>query len=332
MQRLRAELVALAETGKGVILTEDLRRHGFDAAERASAVRLLHPLRRGAYTVVEPENAESRHKLVLRTVLRQRGDRAVASHASAALLYGLPVPEASLDTVHIAVQDTAARLGVRNGVHTHASADVRKAISIASIPTTDAATTVLDCARSLPVVDAVAMLDAALNRRLVGLVDIRRRCDLAGGVPGIATARRVVGLADAGAESVGETRTRLILVVAGFDVLSQVALHDASGRFVGRVDLKLRDAPVVVEFDGRTKYTLQGTPASQHWREKLRADRIGNLGYQLVRVWWNRLADPAAIVADVERARDRALGGVTQTPRLGDRSDETTIARPSASR
>lgn len=101
MERLRAELVALAESGEGVILTEDLRRHGFDAAELASAVRLLHPLRRGAYSMVEPTNAASRHKLVLRAVLRLRGDRAIASHASAALLYGLPVPEASLDTVHM---------------------------------------------------------------------------------------------------------------------------------------------------------------------------------------------------------------------------------------
>ena len=106
----------------------------------------------------------------------------------------------------------------------------------------------------------------------------------------------------------GESRTRLILVAAGFDVETQVELRDELGRFVARVDLKLRDAPVVIEFDGRAKYSLDGDAKGAHWRDKVRNDRIGNLGFERVRVWWNRLAQPAEIVRDVERARARALG------------------------
>lgn len=115
-------------------------------------------------------------------------------------------------------------------------------------------------------------------------------------------------MADAGAQSVAETRIRLILVQAGFEVESQVELLDPLGRLVARVDLKLRDAPVVVEFDGRAKYNLRGDPETAHWEDKIRHDRIVNLGYQVVRVWWNRLADPAGIVRDVESARARARG------------------------
>ena len=279
-----------------------------DPAERATAVRALHSIRRGAYAIAPPEDADSRHRLLLRAVLRQTGGQCAASHLSAALFHDLPVPGEALDNVHITTTTASSRPGVRRRVHTHTTSQQAMAVTeIDGLPITDVATTVLDCMRVLPFVDAVALLDAALNRNLVFHDDIVRQCFEAGGMAGIATARRVVKMADAGAESVGETRTRLILVHAGFAVDTQVELHDSRGRMVARVDLKLRDAPVVVEFDGRAKYGLQGAPESAHWQEKLRNDKIGNLGFERVRVWWNRLADPASIVADVEAARKRAL-------------------------
>ncbi len=315
MDRLLDELRELASRKGGVILASDLRGLRMEDAERAAAVRRLFRLRRGAYAPDPPVDAAARHRLTIAAVLRQLargGGNVAASHISAALLHGLPVPPGALSTVHVLVSSTGVRRGVRHGVHTHAATSRGGAnpefgtTTIGGLAVTDPVTTVLACARTLPVVEAVAIADAALNREMVQLQALERASAAGRGLPGSATGRRVLALADAGSESVGETRTRLILVQAGFELESQVELREPDGTFVARVDLKVRDAPVVVEFDGRAKYTLQGSPESAHWREKVRHDRIGNLGYERVRVWWNRLADPGAIVTDVARACERA--------------------------
>lgn len=326
MDRLRPELVALARAGHDVILAEDLRRLRFDSAERAAAVRLLHPLRRGAYALVAPQDDENGHLLTLRAALRQADSSAAASHISAALAHGLPVPAGTLATVHMCTDSPTTRVGLRHGVHTHARSGSATLTMVEGLPVTDVATTVFDCARMLPFVDAVALLDTALNRELLDQASVIDNWAKAPGLPGIATARRVAAMADAGAGSVGETRMRLILVQAGFEVESQVELLDKRGRFVARVDLKLRDAPVVVEFDGRAKYNLRGDPEAAHWEDKIRHDRIGNLGYERVRVWWNRLADPASIVRDVEQARDRTRKG--RKPQSGADSRQAQASAP----
>ena len=63
---------------------------------------------------------------------------------------------------------------------------------------------------------------------------------------------RLLELADPKCESVGETRTRLLLHDLGHPARSQVALSDARG-FVARVDFLVGDR-IVVEFDGLMKY------------------------------------------------------------------------------
>ena len=102
------------------------------------------------------------------------------------------------------------------------------------------------------------------------------------------------------AESVGESRTRLVLTDAGFLVESQVEIFDA-GTFVGRVDL-LVDGCVIVEFDGLMKYDgIDGRAALA--AEKAREEHLIRLGYEVVRIVWADLADPLAIVARVRAAR-----------------------------
>lgn len=309
MHPLRDQLRALAEQGHGVILTADLRRLGLDPAERASVAKSLVPIRRGAYALDEPADAVAEHLLRTRAALGQASRRAAASHVSAAVTLGLPVPAEFLGVVHLRVASARARVGTRHGVHTHAGLEE---VGASMLPdgrlVTDATATVLDCARMLPHTDSVVLADAALNQGLIDLEVVQGALRRLSRHRGVVAARRALTMADAGAESVGESRTRLILVAAGFDVETQVELRDELGRFVARVDLKLRDAPVVIEFDGRAKYSLDGDAKGAHWRDKVRNDRIGNLGFERVRVWWNRLAQPAEIVRDVERARARALG------------------------
>ena len=110
-------------------------------------------------------------------------------------------------------------------------------------------------------------------------------------------------------ESVGESRTRLILSDAGFRLTPQVELRNAV-RFLGRVDFVVNDC-VVVEFDGLVKYAgKDGKMALAS--EKDRESEITRLGYEVVRIIWSELEDTSAILDRVwaaERlARDRRAG------------------------
>lgn len=192
------------------------------------------------------------------------------------------------------------------GVHTYegplAVADV---VDIDGMEVTNAARTVIDCARTLPFDRAVAIGDHALHKGLVTLEELQLRCARLSTVTGIDEARRLIEMIDGRAESPGESRSRLTLVQAGITVEPQVEIRSRGGSFVGRVDL-LVEGCVVAEFDGRVKYTLGGDAERAHWDEKHRHDALQEAGYVVVRLTWADLARPADVVARVRRAITRA--------------------------
>ena len=115
---------------------------------------------------------------------------------------------------------------------------------------------------------------------------------------------RAIELTDATCESVGETRTRFLLHDLGFSVVSQHPITNAQG-FVGRVDFLVEDL-VVVEFDGLVKYGGQDGRAALA-AEKARESRIVDCGYEVVRLIWSDLNQPAEVARRIREARRRAL-------------------------
>ena len=120
--------------------------------------------------------------------------------------------------------------------------------------------------------------------------------------------RRRVAMAIAFAEplteSVGESRTRIILSDAGFNVVPQVEITKGD-TLIGRVDF-LVDGCVAVEFDGLVKYAgKKGKMALA--KEKDRETQIVRRGYEVVRIIWSELEDPAAIIARIREAKALAL-------------------------
>lgn len=72
-----------------------------------------------------------------------------------------------------------------------------------------------------------------------------------------------------------------------------------------RVDLLVDDV-VIVEFDGLVKYDgAEGREALA--REKLRESALVRLGFEVERVVWSDLANPAALARRIRAARARAL-------------------------
>ncbi|GAA5160800.1 type IV toxin-antitoxin system AbiEi family antitoxin domain-containing protein [Ornithinimicrobium tianjinense] len=113
----------------------------------------------------------------------------------------------------------------------------------------------------------------------------------------------VLALADGRRESAGESRTAWLAHQLGLPPLvPQVVISEDDGSFVARVDFVVEGTRVVVEFDGMMKYTDPGTLAA----EKLREDRLRELGYEVVRITWADLARPETVRRRIQAALDRA--------------------------
>jgi len=108
--------------------------------------------------------------------------------------------------------------------------------------------TVLDCVRTLPLAEALAVSDSALHE---GLVDPCDLFDSAAALRGPHRRRiqQVVGLADGRAESVLESALRAILIEAGIDgFIPQIAVRE--DQFSARLDLGHPILKIGLEADG----------------------------------------------------------------------------------
>lgn len=144
---------------------------------------------------------------------------------------------------------------------------------------------------------AVCAVDSAVHRELTTLPDL---AETFAGVPrnqGPRRLARVLADADAHAESVGETRTRLLLAADGYRLFSQVAIAERGAVFAA-ADLQIVGTRVLIEYDGEGKYDQPGALVT----EKRREDRIRRLGYLMVRAVRADLSSPSRFLAEV---RDR---------------------------
>ncbi len=115
-------------------------------------------------------------------------------------------------------------------------------------------------------------------------------------------ARLVADLADGSRESAGESRTAWLLHLLDIAVECQVEIHDPAGWLVARSDFRVRGTNVLIEFDGRVKYDDRDVLVA----EKLREDRLRELGYEVVRLTWADLAKPGLVRAKIREALQRA--------------------------
>lgn len=295
----------IARSQKGLIFTDDLLAMGFDRNAWPAVVSGLVRVARGAYALTEPSDPQQWH--LLRTVAAlYRRPTAMATQVLAAIVHGFPLFDADLSVVHL-MSPRSAR-SAATGIHCQ-KGPTDAAVEVEAVRVSPAADTVVDCARSLPLDQGLALTDFALHRGVVTAEELRER--LAAPRTGVSRARHVVALADGRCESVGESRTRLILQQAGIAVTPQVVVRQEDGEFIARVDLMVDGYPIVVEFDGAQKY--RSDPAARHWQEKRRQEKLRDAGYLVVHVYWDELYRPDVVVAKVRRAIARAIGLRLQT-------------------
>ena len=146
---------------------------------------------------------------------------------------------------------------------------------------TTPARTAFDLGRRKGLTAAVIRLDALMHASELKAADVELIADRHRGARGLVQLRRVLHLADAGAESPYETKTRLVLVGGGLPrPQTQIEVLNEWAAVVARIDMGWEEWKVGVEFDG-----------AQHWTDPARRtrdiDRLAELdarGWRIIRV------------------------------------------------
>ncbi|SFL22579.1 type IV toxin-antitoxin system AbiEi family antitoxin domain-containing protein [Geodermatophilus ruber] len=302
-----------ADSTPALLLRRDAVGTGWSDDELARLVRAgdLVRLRRGAYVdSVLPAGPAAQHRLLVRATMAGLRRSAIVSHQSAAVLLGLPLWDVALDRVHVTRQPRA--WDFTSGVVRCHVARIRddEIVEVDGLAVTSPVRTALDLARSLPHEAAVVALDAALHAALLSHDELRARLFDVVGTPGSRSAARAVADADARSESVGESRSRVILhrwKLAPSALQFEVR---RDGLLIARTDFAWEDERLVGEFDGRIKYGRLLRPGQDPgdavFAEKRREDGIRDEDWSVTRWVWAELQRPHRLAAKVRRARERA--------------------------
>lgn len=280
-----------------------------DEVRRLLRVGDLSRIRRGSYVVGPlPDEPARRHRIAVTAAVGALGDEAVVSHVSAAVLHGLPLWGVGLNRVHVTrARASGGRRGRVVHVHTaplaHAEIDVVDGIAVTSV-----ARTLVDVARTVPFEQAVVVLDAALALDKVKGEQLAEALLRAHSWPGCPAARRAVAFAEPGAQSVGESRSRVAIVRAALPrPVLQWEVCDSAGRSLGFADFGWPELRAVGEFDGEIKYGRLlkpgQSPGDVVFAEKVREDQMRATDLGMARWIWDELGPAFAPVA----ARIRSL-------------------------
>jgi len=270
-----------------------------------SLVRVRH----GGYATELGVDATERHLQLVAATWPLLGENAVLSHASAAVLHGLPTWEQDLTKVIVTRPEGGHG---RAGTCLHArlgTLEPDQVCQLDGLRVTSLARTAVDRACGLSYERAVATLDAALragvqHSELEHIVRLSKRRH------GIGIARAALAFADGASESVGESVSRVVIAQVGLpEPALQVEIRDRHGRWVARSDFGWLEQRVVGEFDGRIKYLGdEASVADTVIREKAREQAIRDTGWVVVRWTWADLSNPGALRRRVQAAFDHARG------------------------
>jgi len=271
----------------GDYLPQDVQRRLRDATWVRS--------RRGVY--VTPEAVAGRTAAALAHVAATHARTPsphVFSHGSAALLWGLTLW--SVPTVTHLYQRHHPGAGGDRSVRRHtAPVPEDAATCLNGLPVTTLERTVVDCARSMAPLAGLVVADSGLRAGASPEV-LRELLERGAASPGMARARAVVELADAGSESAWETATRFVLLAGGLPrPATQIAVATRLGTFWA--DTGWEEWHLLLEYDGRGKY--RGT--EDLVREKRRHDAVVEAGQRLLRVTKEDVRAPAALLSRVTR-------------------------------
>ena len=171
---------------------------------------------------------------------------------------------------------------------------------VAGMAVTTPARTAFDIGRRGPLGDAVARVDSLLAATRFAVDDVVAMAGEHVGARGLGQLRRVLDLADAGAESPRETWLRLLLVGAGYPrPRTQIPVISPDGRRRYYLDMGWEECRLAVEYDG----DHHRSDPVQFARDVRRLADVDELGWSLVRVVARSSRED--VLRRVQRAWDR---------------------------
>jgi very-short-patch-repair endonuclease len=212
-------------------------------------------------------------------------------HATAARLYGLPLPLGYEERVHVAVP-AGIVVPDRPQLVGHSLLLPDEHVSrVKGLRVTAPARTFLDLASSLGLSHLIALGDAALHLGVVTRDELSSMVATAARRRGVVRARQAVIRLDGRAESPPESWVRIWAEDAGLpQVTPQAVIGDGDGRFVARVDFLFEEYKVVVEYEGSHHRN-----AAQYGKDLARRNRLSALGYLVVHLEASTLNEATAV-------------------------------------
>jgi len=291
-----------------LIATEGTSQH---ALRRAVEEGELDRVRRGFYAPHRDLDRRARHRQLIAATVPLLGAGSVLSHASAAIMLGLPVRQDLLDRVW--VTRPGGGHGRRGPVVQlrRCSLDADDVTTVDGVAVTTLARTVVDLARQLPYEWGVIGCDAALAAGCSqdSLIEAAHRVR---GWPGGRRALSAARFADGASGSPAESLSRVQMERAGIPTpVTQFPVF-LNGKLVATADFGWDDAGLVGECDGKVKYGELLRPGEKPedavMREKRREDRIREAGYWIVRWGWQEACDQAELARIIRRGLELAPG------------------------
>lgn len=297
-----------------VASTRQLDAAGLEDRVLTAAVRsgILLRLRRGAYVrsaywhATEPW---TRDTLQIQAHFESTGGLSRYSHVSAARLHECHVWDVG-PRIHVTTGYANSLRSAGRDVRTHradlAASELTTLWTVdgREILTTGIERTVLDCARILSLEQAAVIGDHAL-RKGASIDSMRQLLGQSPAKRGSRRAADLLGVLDGRSESVGETRTRLLLRSFGLLMfMPQFEIPTPIGRF--RADFADPGTRVVIEFDGSGKYTGYKPTEEVLLAERRRENALVDEGWLVLRLEWKHLAYPAEVRRRLLAMMDRS--------------------------
>jgi hypothetical protein len=230
------------------------------------------------------------------------------SHATAALLLGLPLPArlSRLRPVHVGVPAPIRPMEARDVVGHRLSVLPDDLIERGRLRLTGPARTWLDLAATLTVHELVAIGDHLIRWRspLVTSGELSAALETYPGRRGLKQARTALPLLRTRSESPRESVLRVIIVLAGLpEPECNYTVLTTDGTFLARGDLVYPEYKLLLEYQGDQHRTDRA-----QWRADIRrTGRLEDNGWQVLQFTADDLHDPDALVARI-RLRLRARG------------------------
>lgn len=277
-------------------------------------------VRRGAYTtkaLMDSLDASGQHLLVVRAVVGNLSGRVIVTGTSALAVHGIPMWGIDAKIVHVSREQRFTSRTDARVVHHVAPIPDRQLVEVDGLLIPIAERCLVDAARSVSFESGVVLGDGA-KRLLPFDVDLAKSVvESQRAWPGSLKAARVLRFSDGAAETVGESRSRVMIARLGLPQPElQKRLYRADGTVLARTDFFFEEFRTVGEFDGKQKYGRALYEKSGRiedvdlgevlWSEKLREDAIRDEGNEMVRwVWFEVDGHDETLRKRFRRAFDR---------------------------